>query len=132
MIRTALVLATLVSLALIGCREDASASPFYGAQGPSPKQTVARMLALAEAGNWSAYVDDFYGEKKKFRDSRDRWQLIERFESKWGEHVVTVLRDVSGTEPEMSDDNTEAIFSLGRGRQFTLYLDTDRRWKFHL
>ncbi len=127
MIRTALVLATLVSLALIGCREEV-ASPFQ--RGPGPKKTAARMLALAEAGNWSVYVDDFYGEK--FRDDRDRWQLIERFEGRWGEHAVTVLREVSRIEPELSDDNYRAIFNLGRGRQFTLYLGTDRRWKFHL
>ncbi len=132
MIRTALVLATVVSLALIGCREDASASPFQSVYGLDPEQTVARMLALAEAGNWSAYVDEFYGETKKFRDDRDRWQLIERFKSKWGEHALSVLREVSETEPEMSDDNSQAIFFLGHGRQFTLYLDTDRRWKFHL
>ncbi len=132
MVRTAMVLATLVSLALIGCREDASASSFYGAQGPGPEQTVARMLALAEAGNWARYVDDFYGETKKFRDDRDRWQLIERFETKWGEHVVTMLREVSGIEPEISDDNSRAVFFIERGRQFTLYLDTNRRWKFHL
>ncbi len=129
MIRTALVLATLVSLALIGCREDV-ASPYQ--RGPGPKKTVIRMLALAEAGNWSAYVDDFYGETEKFRDDRDRWQLIERFEGKWGEHVVTVLRDVTRIEPQLSDDNDRAIFDLGRGRQFTQYLGTDRHWKFQL
>ncbi len=129
MIRTALVLATLVSLALIGCREEV-ASPYQ--RGPGPQKTVIRMLALAEAGNWSAYVDDFYGETEKFRDDRDRWQLIERFEGKWGEHVVTVLRDVTTIVPQLSDDNYRAIFDLGRGRQFTLYLGTDRHWKFHL
>ena len=131
MIRIALILATLVSLALIGCREDASAS-FHGAQGSGPKKTVARMLALAEAGNWARYVDDFYGETEKFRDDRDRWQLIERFETKWGEHVVTMLREVGEIEPEISDDHSRAVFFIERGRQFTLYLGTDRRWKFHL
>ena len=134
MIRTALVLATIVSLALVGCREEASASPYLASMGAGPKKTAAIMLELAEAGNWSLYVDAFYGESEKFRDDRDRWQLIERFEGKWGEHAVTMLREVnkSRTEPELSDNNSRATFVLGRGRQFTLYLDTDRRWKFHL
>ena len=132
MIRTSLVLATLLLLALMGCREDASASSFHAVYGPDPEQTVARMLALAEAGNWSAYVDEFYGETEKLHDYNDRWQLIERFKSQWGEHAVSVLREVSGIEPEMSDDKSKAVFFIERGRQFTLYLDTDRRWKFHL
>ncbi len=132
MIRTALVLATLVSITLIGCREDASASQFQGLRRPGPKQTLARMLVLAEAGNWTAYVDGFYGETDKFSNYEDRWQLIERFETRWGEHVVTMLREVSETEPELSDDKSKAVFFIERGRQFTLYLGTDRRWKFHL
>ncbi len=134
MIRTALVLATLVSLALIGCREEASASPYLAAVGADPRETAAIMLELAEAGHWSSYVNVFYGETEKFRDDRDRWELIERFEGKWGEHAVTVLRDVTKSRiaPQISDDDSRATFSLGRGRQFTLYLDTDRRWKFHL
>jgi len=140
MIRTALVLATLaslVSIVLVGCREDAAASSVRGAapavtEGLGPRQTAASMLALAEAGNWAAYVDDFYGETHKFRSDRDRRQLIERYETRWGEQVVVLLRQVAGIQPHVSDDGSQAVFDFGGGRRFTLYLDADRHWKFHL
>ncbi len=137
MIRTALVFATLVSLVLVGCREDAAASPVQGAartvtKAPGPRQTAASMLALAEAGNWAAYVDDFYGETHKFRDEGDRRQLIERFKTRWGDQVVVLLRQVAKIEPQVSDDGSQVVFGFGDGRRFTLYLDADRHWKFHL
>ena len=33
----------------------------------TPKDTVARLLELAEAGDWETYVNDYYGEAHKFR-----------------------------------------------------------------
>jgi hypothetical protein len=137
MIRTALVLATLASLVLVGCRQDATASPDQGAaptatKTPGPSQTAANMLARAEAGNWTAYVDDYYGETHKFRNDRDRRQLIERFATKWGEQVVVLLGQVAEIKPKVSDDGSQAVFDFGDGRRFTLYLDADRHWKFHL
>ncbi len=137
MIRTALVATTLVSFVLVGCREDATASPVRSAapavaEAPGPSQAAAGMLALAEAGNWSAYVDDFYGETHKFRDDGDRRQLIERFETRWGDQVVVLLRQVAGIEAEVSDDGSQAVFDFGEGRAFTLYLDDGGHWKFHL
>ncbi len=38
----------------------------------TPEGTVARLLQLAEAGEWEVYVDDYYGETHKFNDDRDR------------------------------------------------------------
>jgi len=137
MIRTGLVLATLVSLVMVGCREDAAASPVRRAapvvtEVPGPGQIAADMLARAEAGNWAAYVDDFYGETHKFRDGGDRLKLIERFETKWGDQVVVMLRQVVKIKPRVSDDGSRAVFDVGEGREFTLHLDDGGRWKFHL
>jgi hypothetical protein len=137
MIRTAIVLAVLTPLALMGCRQDAAASSDRGTattatQTPGPKQTAARMLALAEAGDWATYVDDFYGETHKFRDDGDRRQLIERYENKWGELVVGLLRQVVTMEPQVNDDGSQAHFDFGNGQRFTLYREVGGRWKFHL
>ncbi len=137
MIRTTLVLAILGTLVLAGCRQDASASSDRSAapavkKTPGPSQTAASMLALAEAGNWTAYVNDFYGETHKFRTDADRRQLIERFEKKWGDRVVVMLRQVAAITPQVSDDGSRAVFDCGGGQRFTLYLDQDGHWKFHL
>ena len=137
MIRITLVLALLVSVIMVGCREDAAASSDLGVAPvvtavPGPSQTAADMLALAEAGDWAAYVDDFYGETHKFRNGGDRLQLIERFETKWGDQVVVMLRQVAGISPQVSADGSRAVFDFGEGRAFTLHLDDGGRWKFHL
>jgi len=135
MFRTTLVLATLSTLALAGCRQDAAASPDRDpavTKTPGPSQTAASMLALAEAGNWSVYVNDFYGETHKFRTDADRQQLIDRFENKWGDQVVVLLRQVATIKPQVSADGSQAVFDFGAGQAFTLYLDQGGNWKFHL
>ncbi len=137
MIRTTLVLAILGTLVLAGCRQDASASSDRSAapaatKTPGPSQTAASMLALAEAGNWTAYIDDFYGETHKFRTDADRQQLIKRFENKWGDRVIELLRQVVTIKPQVSDDGSRAVFDFGPGQAFTHYLDQGGNWKFHL
>jgi hypothetical protein len=133
MIRVAVVVAACVLLVLMGCRRDAAASPDGGAtRAPGPGQTAARMLALAEAGDWAAYVDDYYGETHKFRSDGDRRQLIERYETRWGGQVVALLRQAAAMEPQLSDDGAQAFFDFGNGQRFTLYREPDGSWKFHL
>ncbi len=54
----------------------------------TPEGTVARLLQLAEAGEWEAYVDDYYGETYKFNDDGDRTSLVTRFREDWSEQVI--------------------------------------------
>ena len=97
----------------------------------TPQETVARLLELAEAGDWETYVDDYYGEVHKFKDQGDRTALVSRFREDWGGQVIEALRQVKEIEPRLSADGTEAVFQLGDGG-FTLYKDETGNWKFHL
>ncbi len=97
----------------------------------SAQETVARLLELAEAGEWETYVDDYYGEIYKFKDERDRTALVSRFREDWGVQVIKALRQVTEIAPRLSADGTEAVFELGDG-EFTLYKDETGNWKFHL
>jgi len=95
------------------------------------QQTVARLLELAEAGEWETYVDDYYGEIYKFEDEGDRNALVSRFREDWGVQVIEALRQVIQIDPRLSADGNEAVFELGDG-EFTLYKDETGNWKFHL
>ena len=95
------------------------------------QETVARLLELAEAGEWETYVDDYYGEIYKFKDEGDRTALVSRFREDWGVQVIKALRQVMEIDPRLSADGTEAVFELGEGA-FTLYKDATGNWKFHL
>ena len=65
-----------------GANADSAATDISGNPGTAdvligdlpatPEDTVARLLQLAEAGEWEAYVDDYYGETYKFNDDGDR------------------------------------------------------------
>jgi len=98
----------------------------------TPKDTVARLLELAEAGDWETYVNDYYGEAYKFRDEGDRTVLVSRFRDDWAVQVVEALREVQEIEPILIADDTEAVFQLDGGDGFTLYKDEKGHWKFHL
>ena len=97
----------------------------------TPQETVARLLKLAEAGEWETYVDDYYGEIHKFKGEGDRAALVSRFREDWGEQVIEALRQVKEIEPRLNADGSEAVFELGDGG-FTLYKDDKGHWKFHL
>lgn len=98
----------------------------------TPEATVARLLELAEAGEWETYVDDFYGETHKFTDKGERDLLVSRFRDDWGQRVIENLRQVKDIEPQLSGDGRNAMFELGEDSRFTLYKDDEGRWKFHL
>ena len=97
----------------------------------TPQETVARLLELAEAGDWETYVDDYYGEIHKFKDEGDRTALVSRYREVWGVQVIDALLQVIEIVPRLSADGTEAVFELGDG-EFTLYKDETGDWKFHL
>ena len=98
----------------------------------TPEATVARLLELAEAGEWETYVDDFYGETHKFKDEGERDLLVSRFRDDWSQGVIESLRKVQDIEPQLSGDGRNAVFQLGDSSRFTLYKDDEGRWKFHL
>ena len=98
--------------------------------GPSPRATVDAMLALAEAGDWAAYVDDYYGEQEKFSGPADRDALVARFRDGWGERVLEALRGLEGIEPVIEGER--AVFRRDGAEVFVLYRDADGRWGFHL
>lgn len=97
------LLAALVSISLIfalaacGAQSEQTETGSSGAPIPStntnpempitPKDTVARLLELAEAGDWETYVNDYYGEAHKFRDEGDRTVLVSRFRDDWALQV---------------------------------------------
>ncbi len=97
----------------------------------TPEDTVARLLQLAEAGEWEGYVDDYYGEAYKFNDDGDRTSLVTRFREDWSEQVIDALRKAKDVSPQLSSDGLEAVFEL-KGGTFILYNDGNGGWKFHL
>ena len=97
----------------------------------TPEGTVARLLQLAEAGEWEVYVDDYYGEAYKFNDDGDRTSLVTRFREDWSEQVIDALRKAKDVSPQLSSDGLEAVFEM-EGGTFILYNDGNGGWKFHL
>lgn len=93
--------------------------------------TVKAMLALAQKGEWGAYVDDYYGESQKFGSDADRNKLVERFEQKWGAKVVDALKQAATVAPVI-DDEGKAVFNVDGQPAFVLYKTEDGKWKFHL
>lgn len=93
--------------------------------------TVESMLALAEAGDWDAYVDLHYGETHKFSTPDDRVALVWRFEQRWGPKVIKALRRAVTVTP-LIDPGGKALFIENGNPVFILYREDDDRWTFHL
>ena len=138
----AILLSAPVVLLMIGCgAEPSHAVSVDRAEAPSVTASMkdqeaaiaalAAMLDLAEAGEWGAYVDDFYGETHKFGGPEDRDALVERFEKRWGVKVVEALRQATGLTPTI-DANGRAVFATDDGPVYMLYRHDDGRWTFHL
>ena len=107
----------------------ADVAPMTDEQGAAA--ALAAMLELAEAGDWGAYVDRYYGEAHKFGGPDDRDALVWRFEQRWGPRVVEALRQASSLTPTVGDDG-RAIFSRDGQVVFVLHEHADGRWTFHL
>ena len=124
-----------------GTNSDSTAMDISGNSGTTdvligdlpatPEGTVARLLQLAEAGEWEAYVDYYYGEAYKFNDDGDRISLVARFREDWSEQVIDALRKAKDVPPQLSSGGLEAVFEM-EGGTFTLYNDGNGGWKFHL
>ena len=88
------------------------------------------MLELAEAGDWAAYVNGFYGEAHKFRSPADRDALVERFEQRLGhEGHGGAGACASGVTPTIAGGR--ATFVENGQPLFELH-EHDGRWTFHL
>ncbi len=93
-------------------------------------QALDDMLALAQAGDWTTYIDRYYGEAHKFQSPADREQLIQRFQAEWGERVIVALEQATQITPEIEENR--AIFKIDGEPIFMLYRTDDGRWTFHL
>lgn len=102
------------------------------AQSPTPESTLATLIDLAEAGDWEAYVDDYYGESHKLTDQAKRDQVVARFRDRWSEEVVTTLHAIADVEPTYEQDGMIAVFPVDESRNFKLYKQDDGTWKYHL
>lgn len=94
------------------------------------RDAAKEMLALAEKGDWGAYVDGFYGESHKFRSSADRDELVRRFEVKYAGRVLEALRGVVELPISIIDDHAD--FTDGDEVKVQLHRSEDGRWTFHL
>lgn len=138
----------LIAQALSGCGPAASqahSEPSRDAEQSTPAKAAAaeddvtraaatlhEMLDLAEAGDWGAYVDRFYGESHKFRGPEDRDALVQRFQQRWGEQVVEGLRQATQHTPVI-DEQGRAVFADQDGQPlFMLFPVEDGHWSFHL
>ena len=94
------------------------------------KAALAAMLALAEKGDWAAYVDTFYGEKAKFTSPADQAKLVARFADGWGAKVTEALKAASDVTPRLEDGR--AIFEVDGKAVFVLHEGEGGAWTFHL
>lgn len=88
------------------------------------------MLEKAEAGDWHAYVDQFYGEKHKFKSPDDMNKLVTRYKERWGTQIVEVLSQARFAEPQYSANGNTATFEIEKGK-FKLYKNEEGRWTYH-
>ena len=88
------------------------------------------MLEAAQAGDWEAYVDRFYGEEHKFASPEERDMVVERFRDEWGAQVLPVLIEASELTPRIVEER--ALFERDGQLIFILHKDDDGRWTFHL
>jgi len=117
------------------CEESAPvAEPAPTVDVSTPEESAATaisaMLAVAEAGDWGAYVDRFYGEKDKFTSDADRDQVVARFAEKWGAKVTEALKAAAGVTPRIEDG--KAIFEVDGKPVFVLHEGPGGNWTFHL
>ena len=95
------------------------------------KTALGEMLKLAEAGDWGAYVDGYYGEKEKYTATADRDALVKRFKDNWGAKVLPILKLAVELEPRIDGD--KAVFENEEGlRRFVLHRTAEGGWSFHL
>ena len=145
--RLLIVLLTLVSLGFVGCDSGTheSADPPVGdvangaANGlhddvPDPaadaNAVVGQMLTLAQAGEWEQFIDEYYGEAAKIPGDAQKQSLIDRFANGWGEKLIPVLEQASEIMPDLEDD--KALFRVDGETIYTLHLDNEGKWGFHL
>ncbi len=122
---------TLVAVLVLGCLGGCGSSDGTGGSDEaSPAATLSSMLALAEAGDWGAYVDRHYGEAAKFESPSDRDALVARFEEAWGTKILAVLRVAVELEPAVEGDR--AVFRKGDTEIFVLHKKDGGGWGFHL
>ena len=108
---------TFIALTVAACEtktstaaeQQATPNPIHPT---TPEATVARLLELAESGDWETYVDDFYGETHKFKGEGDRDALVSRFEGKWGPKAIESLRLVKNVKSALSENGKQAVFKV--------------------
>ena len=123
-----LMLTALLLTCTIGC---GGASDSGDASEAAPETTIRAMRALAEAGDWDAYVDRYYGETHKFSSPADRDALVGRFEQTWGAQVLEALQKAESLEPRIDGDR--AFFEDSDGQAvFELRRSAEGTWTFHL
>ena len=107
-----------------GCGGEGTES---GAAPKGPEAAIESMLALAEAGDWKGYVEQFYGEKQKMTKPQEQTaQIAERLE-KHGPKLIEMLKGCVGKQFVLSEDGTVATWPNG----LRLHKDGGA-WGFHL
>lgn len=128
----------VVLAATAGCGGSQTPTEEPAVEAPTPQlsdedlaaKTLLQMLELARAGDFEAYVDDFYGETHKLRSPADRDALVRRFKEKWGDALVEGL-DRASKLPVVIDGD-QATFLDGDEPAFILHRSAEGSWKFHL
>jgi len=137
MIRAPLALAVLLLAGLLagGCGDGKTSSTSQppAADGPgahgsdTPSAAVSGMLALAEAGNWEAYVTTYYGEQGKMTKPAEQIPQIAKRVRKIGPQLIEMLRACVDQKPRLNAHGTVATYPNG----MKLYRDHGT-WGFHL
>ena len=130
-----LMACALVVLVLAACGGEATdpsgpGTPEAGqpeAVAATPQAAIKGMLALAEAGKWTEYVETYYGEKHKMDKPDTQLPELAAAMETVGEQLLEALRTCAKEEPTLSEDDTRATYSNG----FTLH-KREGKWGFHL
>lgn len=122
-----LTMALIATLFITGCGDKVSDRSESNHAADSPAAAMEGMVALAEAGEWEAYVTTYYGEQHKMDKPETQVPKIAAKLKKAGSTLLLALKDCIGKTPTLSEDGTRAEYPNG----FPLY-KRDGRWGFHL
>jgi len=140
-----LTIAVLLSASmsmLVACGEDSSSPSPQAPAAPAPippaamsdedaaKATIVGMLKLAEAGEWTKYVNEYYGELDKNNSPDGVARLAKRYEEKYGPKLIAVLKQASTLTPTIDGD--KAVFAVDGQPIYILHRGDGGKWTFHL
>ena len=117
----------LAALSFVGCKSSESETPVQGIQS---------IIQLYEARDFNSLIRTRYAEISKAENEEQIQMLIDRFTNRFEDEnklneAISTYKSVLQLTPELSENNTVAIFRLDNGF-IKLSQMPNGNWGFHL